>query len=112
MISFFEYFELLNENVKSRAARYNMMFSKLLKQHGDEFKLGINKLIIEAIVKLKKDNVVVFILQTLKKMILKYLERGDDDLKAFAKSAMNIRSYIKVLEHYLSLPISEIQGYN
>jgi len=112
VISFFEYFELLNENVKSRAARYNMMFSKLLKQHGDEFKPGINKLIIEAIVKLKKDNVVVFILQTLKKMILKYLERGDDDLKAFAKSAMNIRSYIKVLEHYLSLPISEIQGYN
>jgi len=104
--------DIFVENVKTRTDRYNMMFSKLLKQHGDEFKLGIYKLIQEAIVKLKKDNIVVFALQTLKKSILKYLEQDLDAFEAFTRGTIQFRSNMQILDHYLSLPIPEIQRYN
>jgi hypothetical protein len=104
--------DIFVENVKTRTDRYNMMFSKLLKQHGDEFKLGIYKLIQEAIVKLKKDNIVVFALQTLKKSILKYLEQDLDAFEAFTRGTIQFRSNMRILDHYLSLPIPEIQRYN
>lgn len=108
MIPFETYYDsILNESVKSKSARYKMMFSKFLKEH-DVYEKNIDSVINKCITTLKKDNVIVFVLKTFRELMIKMVNMGEDATRAVVQT----NTFISALEHYLSLPIPEINNYN
>jgi hypothetical protein len=99
--------DILVENAKSRMARYKMMFSKFLKEH-DQYEKNIDRVVQKCVTTLKKDNVIVFVLKTLRASMIKFESTGEDATMAIVQ----VNYFIDSLEHYLSLPIPEIQNYN
>ena len=98
--------DILVENAKSRMARYKMMFSKFLKEH-DQYEKNIDRVVQKCVTTLKKDNVIVFVLKTLRASMIKFESTGEDATMAIVQ----VNYFIDSLEHYLSLPIPEIQNY-
>lgn len=108
MLPFETYYDaILKENVKSKSARYKMMFSKFLKEH-DIYENNINRVINKCVTELKRDNVIVFVLKTLRERMIK-LENEYGDA---TREIIQTNSFISSLEHYLSLPIPEIKNYD
>jgi hypothetical protein len=101
--------DVIVENVKSRSVRYKMMFSKFLSQN-KEFEKNIDKIIFEAVTKLKKDNVIIYVLKRFRNFISKIENKNDPAMLTIA--VINVRRIIDIFEHYMSLPIPEIQNYN
>jgi hypothetical protein len=98
--------DILVENAKSRMARYKLMFSKFLKEH-DQYEKNIDRVVQKCVTTLKKDNVIVFVLKTLRASMIKFESTGEDATMAIVQ----VNYFIDSLEHYLSLPIPEIQNY-
>lgn len=112
MLPFKTYYEaILKESVKSKSARYKMMFSKFLKEYDSEYHVyekQIDKIITDCVTNLKKDNIIVFVLKTFRDHMIKLEKEHGDATRAIIQT----NNFISSLEHYLSLPIPEINNYN
>jgi hypothetical protein len=84
------------------------MFSKVLEQD-DTLSKNINNLIQRSIRGLKKDNIVVWFLKSVRTSLLKELQRSE----SFPTQQINLAiQTLRSLEHYHSLPIDKIQRYD
>jgi hypothetical protein len=102
------YLHVLEEGVKARTERYMQMFGKVLEQD-DTLSKNLNDIVQRSIGVLKKDNIVVWFLKSVRTSILKELTRAD----SFPTQQINLaRQTLNSLEHYLSLPINKIQRYD